>query len=198
MRLYSSLNSRPSRISHSISDGVNGRGTKEVACLGFGEEVEPKSEGFLPVAFEGFAMFAPEILAGFGLQCKDLAPAASAQGRRQDDAPASRLDVAPQVCQRSAETDVIVHQDVELAGRDGSGEGGLERQTVEAVRARVANRVGLNHLTRNGETEAPPELMRHGVGDEVNAFNLDGPHGDEDGSSIVTAGELIEPGHRCF
>src|SRR5262245_6443956 len=64
IRLYSSWNSRPSRFSHSISDGVNGRGTKEVPCLGFGEEVEPEAEGLLPVAFEGFAMFLPQILAG--------------------------------------------------------------------------------------------------------------------------------------
>lgn len=54
--LYCSWNSRPSRRSHSISDGVNGRGTKEVACLGLREGVEPEAEAFAPGAFEGLAM----------------------------------------------------------------------------------------------------------------------------------------------
>lgn len=115
IRLYSSWNSRPSRFNHSISDGVNGRGTKEVPCLGFGEEVEAEAEGFLPVAFEGFAMFLPQILTGRRPQRKDFASSAGAQCRRQDDVATRRFDVAPQICQRSAETDVIVHQNVEIA-----------------------------------------------------------------------------------
>lgn len=54
--LYCSWNSLRSRFSHSSSDGVKARGTKEVAGLGLCEGVEPEAEAFLPVAFEGFAM----------------------------------------------------------------------------------------------------------------------------------------------
>jgi len=50
------MNSLPSCLSHSISDGVKGRGTEKVTCLGFGESVEPETETLLPVSFEGFAM----------------------------------------------------------------------------------------------------------------------------------------------
>lgn len=196
IRLYSSWNSRPSRFSHSISDGVKGRGTKEVSCLGFGEEVEPEADGFLPVLFEGFAMFVPQILEGFRPQRKDFAPAAGAQRRRQDDVAARRLDVASQVRQRSAEADVIVHQNVEITRCDGSGECRLEREPVEARRARVADRVGLDYFARHGEAEALPKLVRHGVGDEIDAGSFDGADGNEDRPSSVPSQNLLDPNHR--
>lgn len=195
--LYCSWNSRPSRFSHSISDGVKGRGTKEVPSLGFGEEVEAEAEGFLPVAFEGFAMFVPQILAGLRPQRKDLAPAAGAQGRRRDDVAARRLDVAPQICQRSAEADVIVHEDIELAGHNASRERRLERQPEEARRACVANRVGLDDLARHGEAEALSELVRHGVRDEVDARRLDGAHRQSDAVTTSTAQRAFGLRNRC-
>jgi hypothetical protein len=53
---YSRGNSLPSRLSHSSSDGVKGRGAAEVPCLGLGEEIDAETEVFPPLGVEGFAM----------------------------------------------------------------------------------------------------------------------------------------------
>jgi hypothetical protein len=52
MAAYSALNSAPSRLSHSSSDGVNGRGAEEITGLGFDEDVDAEADVFSPVFVE--------------------------------------------------------------------------------------------------------------------------------------------------
>ena len=44
MAAYSAWNSAPSRLSHSSSDGVNGRGAEEIAGFGLGEDVDAEAD----------------------------------------------------------------------------------------------------------------------------------------------------------
>jgi len=67
------------------SDGVNGRGAKEVAGLCFGETVEPEAELLVPELFEGVAMLLPQRLVRFRTQRKDLTPPARAHRGGGDD-----------------------------------------------------------------------------------------------------------------
>lgn len=67
---------------------------------------------------------------------------------------------------------------------------------MEARRARVADRVGLDDLARHREAEALPELVRHGVGDEVDARSFDRADGNDDRPSVATSEKLLDPGHR--
>ncbi len=56
MAAYSAWNSAPSRLSHSSSDGVNGRGAEEIAGLGFGEDVDAEADVVPPLIVEELAM----------------------------------------------------------------------------------------------------------------------------------------------
>jgi len=191
---YCSLNSLPSRLSHSISDGVNGRGAKEVACLGFGEGVEAEAEVLSPVLVEGDAMLLQQIVKGFGTQRKDLAPPARAQRRRQNDPTASALDMAAQIRQRAAEPDMIIDQEIRLPGLHGPLEGRLEDPAMKAARARVANRVRLDDLgrhARHGKAQASRQLVPHGVGDQVDAGGLDGANGMTIGRRAPSASRIL-------
>jgi hypothetical protein len=81
MAAYSAWNSAPSRLSHSSSDGVNGRGAEQIAGLGLGEEVDAEADEVSPVVVERFAMLLGESVKRLGAECKYLAAAACAQGR---------------------------------------------------------------------------------------------------------------------
>jgi hypothetical protein len=154
MAAYSAWNSAPSRLSHSNSNGVNGRGAEEIAGLGLGEEVDAEADVFLPVFVEEFAMLLRERVKRLGTERKCLTSAARAQGGRQDDHAAVALDVAPKVREGAAEADVVVHEDVVAPGLDLSVERRLEREAVEATRTRVSDRVRLHDQQRYVEPEA--------------------------------------------
>src|ERR1019366_271551 len=97
MAAYSAWNSAPSRLSHSSSDGVNGRGAEEIAGFGFGEDVDAEADVVPPVFVEEFAMLLKERVKRLGAQRKYLTSTARAQRGRQDDGAAVALDVAPEV-----------------------------------------------------------------------------------------------------
>ncbi len=103
MAAYSAWNSAPSRLSHSTSDGVNGRGAEEIAGLGFGEDVDAEADVVPPVFVEEFAMLLRERVKRLGAQRKYLTSTARAQRGRQDDGAAVALDVAPEVRERATE-----------------------------------------------------------------------------------------------
>ncbi len=116
----------PSRLSHSNSDGVKGRGAAEVACLGFCEELDSEAEFFPPVGVEGFAMFLAESLKRRKPKRKGLTIATGAHGGRQENASAATLDVASKVGEGSPKTDVIVDEKVRATGDDRPVESRLE------------------------------------------------------------------------
>jgi hypothetical protein len=70
MAAYSAWNSAPSRLSHSSSDGVNGRGAEEIAGFGLGEDVDAEADVVPPVFVEEFAMLLRERVKRLGAQRK--------------------------------------------------------------------------------------------------------------------------------
>jgi hypothetical protein len=118
MAAYSAWNSAPSRLSHSSSDGVNGRGAEEIAGFGLGEDVDAEADVVPPVFVEEFAMLLRERVKRLGAQRKYLTSTARAQRGRQDDRAAVALDMAPKVREGATEADMIVHEDVVASGLD--------------------------------------------------------------------------------
>jgi hypothetical protein len=154
MAAYSAWNSAPSRLSHSSSDGVNGRGAEEIAGLGFGEEVDAEADEVPPVVVEEFAMLLKERVKRLGTERKYLTSAARAQRGRQDHGAALALDVTPKVRESAAEADVVVHEDMVASGLDLSVERWLESKAVEAICPRMPNRVRLHDRQRHVEPQA--------------------------------------------
>jgi hypothetical protein len=62
----------PSRLSHSRSESVEGRGATEVARFGLCEEVDAEAELLPPVGIEGFAMLCAESLKRWDAKRKDF------------------------------------------------------------------------------------------------------------------------------
>src|SRR4051812_2371813 len=129
---------------------------------------------------------------GFGAQRKDFAPPAGAERARQDDLTALALDVPAQVREGSAEADVVVDENVGPPGEHGPGEERLERQPMEAARPRVADGVGLDDLARHREPQTLAQLVRHGVGDQVDPGGLDGADWNDD--RLPIAENIADPG----
>ena len=154
MAAYSAWNSAPSRLSHSSSDGVNGRGAQEIAGLGLGEDVDAEAD-VVPPVFVEFAMLVRERVKRSGAKRKHLTATARAQRGRQDDRTAVALDVAPKVRESATKADVIVHQDVIASGLDLSVERRLEGEAVEATRSSVPDRVGLHDRPPRAPSVSP-------------------------------------------
>ena len=154
MAAYSAWNSAPSRLSHSSSDGVNGRGAQEIAGLGLGEDVDAEAD-VVPPVFVEFAMLVRERVKRRGAKRKHLTATARAQRGRQDDRTAVALDVAPKVRESATKADVIVHQDVIASGLDLSVERRLEGEAVEATRSSVPDRVGLHDRPPRAPSVSP-------------------------------------------
>lgn len=115
----------------------------------------------------------------FRPQCKDLASTTRAERCCADHAAARGFDVPTEVRQRTPKADVIINQEVTRSSLNGTVEGRLKRQTVEPSGAGVSYGVRLNDLRGHHESEAPAQLMRHGVGNQVDPGRFNRAHRNE-------------------
>lgn len=81
--------------------------------------------------------------------------AAFGQGRDADDAGTGCFEIAFQVRERPAETDMIVDQDIAAIDRDGAVEPGRRQQPLECGRTGMPDLVRLDDLPRFGGNAEP-------------------------------------------
>jgi hypothetical protein len=124
-------------------------------------------------------MLSPQILEGLAPQRKHFASSTGTERGREQDPPAVALDVRPKARERSAETNMVVDQQAGTSFSNLSCESRREGKAMEATCTRMTHAIGLLDARGHRESETLPDLVRHGLGDQVDAGDLKSAYRDQ-------------------